>query len=138
VSQPKRRQISEKINSLDDATSLPFDEVLNETMVKEALAAEGVSYNESIFTPFVTLCTFPSQVLDPDHSCRAAVARLIVWLAINGRKPCSEHTGAYCDARRRLPLEVIVRLVRQTARQTDERRGAIDRPGAAGEDAEGV
>jgi hypothetical protein len=32
---------------------------------------------------------FLSQVLDPDHSCRATVARLIVWLAINGRKPCS-------------------------------------------------
>jgi hypothetical protein len=121
--QPTRPQISAKINSLDDATSLPFHEVLNETMVKEALAAEGVSYNESIFTPFLTLCTFLSQILDPDHSCRAAVARVIVWLAIHGRKPCSEHTGAYCDARLRLPLEVIVRLVRQTARQTDERRG---------------
>ena len=45
-------------------------------------------------------------------------------MAINGRKPCSEHTGAYCDARRRLPLGVIVRLVRQTARQADDRRGA--------------
>jgi hypothetical protein len=124
MSQPTRARISEKINSLDDATSLPFHEVLNETMVKEALAAEGVSYNQSIFNPFVTLCAFLSQVLDPDHSCRAAVARVIVWLAINGRKPCSEHTGAYCDARLRLPKEVIVRLVRQTARQTDERRGA--------------
>jgi hypothetical protein len=123
MSQPTRGQISEKINSLDDATSLPFDEVLNKTMVEEALAAEGVGYNKSIFTPFVTLCTFLSQVLDPDQSCRAAVARVIVWLAINGRKPCSEHTGAYCDARLRLPLEVIVRLVRQTARQTDERHG---------------
>ena len=37
----------------------------------------------------MTLCLFLSQVLDPDHSCRAAVARLIVWLAINGRKPCA-------------------------------------------------
>ena len=124
MSQRTRRPISEKVNSLDDATSLPFHEVLNGAMVRDALAAEGVMYNQSIFTPFVTLCTFLSQVLDPDHSCRAAVARVIVWMAINGRKPCSEHTGAYCDARLRLPLEVIVRLVRQTARQTDQRRGA--------------
>ena len=124
MSQRTRRQISEKLNSLDDAASLPFHEVLNESMVREALAAEGVKYNLSIFTPFVTLCAFLSQVLDPDHSCRAAVARVIVWMAIHGRKPCSEHTGAYCDARQRLPLGVIVRLVRQTARQTDRRRGA--------------
>ena len=55
----------------------------------------------------MTLCTFLSQVLDPDHSCRAAVARVIVWLAIHGRKPCSEQTGTYCDARRRLPLGVV-------------------------------
>ena len=45
-------------------------------MVEDALAAEGVKYNRSIYTPFVTLCTFLSQVLDPDHSCRAAVARV--------------------------------------------------------------
>ena len=68
------------------------------------------AFNERIYTPLVTLCMFLSQVLDPDHSCRAAVARLIVWLAINGRKPCSPETNSYCDARQRLPLGVIVRL----------------------------
>ncbi len=58
-----------------------------------------------------------SQVLDPDHSCRAAVARLIVWLALNDREPCSPETNSYSDARQRLPLEVIVELVHQTARK---------------------
>ena len=88
-------------------------------MVEDALAAEGVSYNRSIYTPFVTLCTFLSQVLDPDHSCRAAVARVIVWMAIHDRKPCSEQTGTYCDARLRLPLEVVVRLVRRTGHEIE-------------------
>ena len=62
---------------------------------------------------------FLSQVLDPDHSCRAAVARLIVWLAVNHRKPCAAETGSYSDARQRLPLAVIVELVRQTARKIE-------------------
>ncbi len=93
-------------------------------MVEQALAADGVADNDSIFTPFLTLCTFLSQVLDPDHSCRAAVAQVIVWLAITGRKRCSEHTGAYCDARRRLPLGVIIHWVRQTAREADQRARA--------------
>jgi hypothetical protein len=90
-------------------------------MVNSALAEEGVTFNESIYTPLVTTCVFLSQVLDPDHSCRAAVARLIVWLAINGRKPCAPETGSYCDARQRLPLAVVRRLVHQTAREIEGR-----------------
>src|SRR6516164_11716273 len=108
MSQSTRRQVAEKVDSLEKDQSLPFTEILDAAMVEEALAAEGVTYNRSIYTPFVTLCTFLSQVLDPDHSCRAAVARVIVWLAIHDRKPCSEQTGTYCDARLRLPLEVVV------------------------------
>ena len=96
--QNTRRQIADKIDSFDKDKSLPFTEILDARMVEDALAAEGVKYNRSIYTPFVTLCTFLSQVLDPDHSCRAAVARVIVWLAIHDREPCSEQTGTYCDA----------------------------------------
>jgi hypothetical protein len=88
-------------------------------MVQDALAAEGVRYNNRIFSPLVTLCVFLSQVLDPDHSCRAAVARLIVWLAVNRHRTCSPDTTSYCEARQRLPLGVAVRLVRGTAAEID-------------------
>ena len=90
-------------------------------MVEKALAAEKVRFNDGIYTPLVTLCTFLSQVLDPDHSCRGAVARVVVWLAIRGRRPCSSETGSYCDARRRLPVGVVRRLVRQTAEEIDRK-----------------
>jgi DDE family transposase len=119
MSQSTRRQVAEKIDSLDKAKSLPFTEILGAVMVEDALAAEGVGYNQSIYTPFVTLCTFLSQVLDPDHSCRAAVARVIVWLAIHDRKPCSEQTGTSCDARLRLPLGVVEYLVRRTGQEVE-------------------
>ena len=119
MSQTTRRRVAEEIDSLEKGKSLPFTEILDARMVEDALAAEGVSYNRSIYTPFVTLCTFLSQVLDPDHSCRAAVARVIVWMAIHDRKPCSEQTGTYCDARLRLPLEVVVRLVRRTGHEIE-------------------
>jgi hypothetical protein len=88
-------------------------------MVDAALRGAGVTFKQRIYTPFVTVCMFLSQVLDPDHSCRAAVARLIVWLVLTGREPCSPDTGSYSDARHRLPVEVIAELVRQTARKTD-------------------
>jgi hypothetical protein len=112
--------ISDKVKSLRESEILPFHEILDARMVEEALAAEGVTFNERIYTPLVTLCLFLSQVLDPDHSCRAAVARLIAWLAINGRKPCSSENNSYCEARQRLPLGVVARLVRRTAREIDE------------------
>ena len=117
--QSTRRWISKKVQSLRESNVLPFHDILDAQMVETALADEGVTFHERIYTPLVTLCVFLSQVLDPDHSCRAAVARVIVWMAINGRKPCAPETGSYCDARQRLPLGVVVRLVRQTAREIE-------------------
>ena len=119
MSQATRRWISEKVKSLHESDVLPFHELLDAETVNSALAAEGVSFNERIDTPLVTLCLFLSQVLDPDHSCCAAVARLIVWLTINHRKPCSPETNSYGDARQRLPLGIIVRLVHLTAQRIE-------------------
>jgi hypothetical protein len=121
VSQTTRRWISEKVKSLRDSQILPFHDVLDADMVNQALRAEGVTFHQRIYTPLVTLSLFLSQVIDPDHSCRAAVARLIVWMAVNRRKPCEPDTSSYCEARQRLPEGVIVRLVRETARRTDAR-----------------
>jgi hypothetical protein len=121
MSQATRRWISEKVKSLRDSEVLPFHNHLDADMVNQALAAEGVTFNERFYTPLVTLCMFLSQVIDPDHSCRAAVARLIVWLAVKHRKPCAPETSSYCEARRRLPEGVVSRLVGQTARKTDDR-----------------
>jgi hypothetical protein len=119
VSQATRLWISEKVESLRGSQILPFHDVLDATMVERALRAEGVSFHERIYTPLVTLSLFLSQVIDPDHSCRAAVARLIVWMAVNRRKPCEPDTSSYCEARLRLPEGAIVRLVRETARRAD-------------------
>lgn len=99
----------------------PFHDILDADMVKSALDEEGVRFDERLYTPLVTLCVFLSQVLGPDHSCRAAVARLIVWLAINRRRTCAAETNSYCEARQRLPLGVVVRLTRQTAREIEGR-----------------
>ena len=51
----------------------------------------------------VTLWVFLGQVLSADHSCRAAVARLIALRLSQGLSACSPETGAYCQARKRLP-----------------------------------
>src|ERR1700716_2730688 len=82
---------------------LPFTDVLSEDLVAQTLTAVGVFWKDRIYTPLVTLWVFLSQVLSADHSCRAAVARLIAYLVSRREKPCSAQTGAYCQARERLP-----------------------------------
>ena len=80
--QATQRRISEKIKSTLDSDALPFHEILDADMVGSALTSEGVQFKDRIYTPFVTLCLFLSQVLDQDHSCRAAVMRLVLWMAL--------------------------------------------------------
>jgi hypothetical protein len=121
MSQSTRRWISEEVKTLRDSQVLPFLDLLDAEMVSQALTAAGVAFHQRVYTPLVTVCLFLSQVIDPDHSCRAAVARLIVWLAVNHRKPCTPDTSSYCEARLRLPEVVVAGLVRQAARKTDDR-----------------
>src|SRR4051794_18870904 len=116
-------RFAEEVDSLREADLLPFHELLDAAMVGEALKAEEVRFNDCTYTPMVTLCLFLSQVIDPDHSCRAAVARLIAWRLFRGLPPCDGDTGTYCDARKRLPTPVVRRLVHATAR-----RGAAEAP----------
>ena len=82
---------------------LPFTDVLSAEVVTQALTAIGACWNDRIFTPLVTLWVFLGQVLSADPSCRAAVARLIAHRVSQGLRPCSSETGAYCQARKRLP-----------------------------------
>ena len=98
---------------------LPFTNVLSEQLVSQALTAAEVVWNNSIYQPLVTLWVFLSQVLNADHSCRAAVARLIVHRLSQGQSECSAESGAYCIARKRLPEKFFSEVARQTGRALD-------------------
>lgn len=56
---------------------LPFTDVLSESTVEQALKALNFAWLDRVYSPLVTLWVFLGQVLSQDHSCRAAVARLI-------------------------------------------------------------
>jgi len=66
------------------------------------------------------LWVFLTQALDPDHSCRQAVARLLAFLVGRGLPACSPDTSGYCKARGRLPEGVLARLTRDTGREALE------------------
>ena len=94
---------------------LLFKHILSTEKLARIVAEEVGKTRDRIFTPVVTLCTFLSQILSDDHSCLAAVARLLAWRCAQGLPPCSPDTGGYCKARQRLPETLLPRLVRDTA-----------------------
>jgi hypothetical protein len=111
------RQVEQHRQQLHHAPQLPFAHLLDPDLIQQALRDEHVTFRDRLFSPFVTLGLFLSQVLDPDHSCRAVLSRFFAWRAAHGLPPCSTDTGAYCKARRRLPEGVLARLTRATGRQ---------------------
>lgn len=120
MSQSTRHWILRKVEELRHAPELPFRDLLDPGAVAQVLEANQVRFRDRIFTPLVTLWTFLSQVLSPDHSCREAVARLIAFRVARGETPCGPDTGSYCKARQRLPLKVVTDLTRGTAAELDQ------------------
>jgi Transposase DDE domain len=105
---------------LRQAHGLPFAQLLPAELIHHTARRLGACFRHRLFTPAVTLLTFLSQVLDRDHSCRQAVARLLAWRCASGLRPCSPDTGAYCKARRRLPEGLLRELARDAGRRAAE------------------
>ena len=95
---------------------MPFADVLTAERVENALREEKAAWREELYTPLLTLWAFLSQMVSPDGSCRAIVARVLAWLVSRGEEPCSPKTDPYCKARQRLPESLFRRLVRETGR----------------------
>src|SRR5205807_2322463 len=99
---------------------LPFRNVLSEAGVAQALTAIRTLWRDRVYSPLVTLWVFLGQVLSADHSCRAAVARLLAHRLARGQRPCSAETGAYCQARQRLPEAFFADVACSVGRRLDD------------------
>lgn len=115
----RRSPIGQRIKVLKQkfmhSLGLPFRELLPEQLFEEALAAEGITYRERLFSPLVTVWAFLSQILDQDNACANAVSRIIAWLASENQPLPSPDPSAYCQARKRLPEGLFTRLLRTVA-----------------------
>ena len=116
-----RQQVSFLRRQFLQDGELPFSNVLSEGIVSQGLASINSRWLDRVYSPLVTLWVFLGQVLSADHSCRAAVARLIAYRAAQGQRPCSPETGAYCQARKRLPEAFFSEVARQTGRALDDK-----------------
>jgi len=82
---------------------------LSPTAIEGACRTLGHTWRDSFWSPTTTLLTFLLQILSAEKTLRAGVADLLAQLADQGREdlPSADPT-AYCQARRRLPGEVLV------------------------------
>ena len=77
-------------------------------------------HRERLFPPTETLSMFLAQAMNTDSSCQNVINDVAVKRLLGGLPVCSTHTGAYCKARQRLPLNMIKELSCYTAnRMTD-------------------
>ena len=63
---------------------------------------------------------FLAQAMSQDRSCQSIVNDAAVKRLLGGLPLCSTHTGAYCRARKRPPLEMLSTLTRHTGRMITE------------------
>jgi hypothetical protein len=101
---------------LKSSKRLPFRDLLTEQKIAAALQDAGLKFRDRIFTPMVTLWAFLSQSI-ADSSCKDAVSRVNADRVAQGKRGCSPDDSSYCQARGRLPEQVIRRLTLETGQE---------------------
>jgi hypothetical protein len=108
-------QVESEVNALQRKNGLPFRELLSEESIGAALLSAGIEFRERIYTPFVTLWAFLSQVMGSTRgTCEDAVARVAADRAARGKSKCSSDTNSYCKARHKLPEQLLRQLTLNT------------------------
>lgn len=110
---PIRDQVDSVRDRLKQQPGLPFLALLSQDVVESACCDCRYAWRERIYTPWLTLAIFLSQILSDDHSCDDAVDRFQKYRFDRGLAPVSTATGSYCDARKRLPDPLIGDLMRR-------------------------
>jgi hypothetical protein len=103
--QQRIRSVAANCDSYSFFNLLTGPEMLSE--VEELLPKE---HRERQFPPTETLSMFLAQAMREDRSCQKAVNDAAVKRVVSGLSPCSTATGGYCQARKRLPLEMVSTL----------------------------
>ena len=103
------------LRDLDLTSGLSFKPLLNGSLMDTCISAHGADFRERLLPPDLTLMAFCSQVIGKEQSCRNAVDRINSDRINAGLDPASSSTSAYCQARSRLPLDLIKSLAKGTA-----------------------
>jgi hypothetical protein len=108
-------------DKFNQSLGLPFQELLPESVIVQALVELNIKYKRRLFDPIVTLWAFLSQVLDADKSCHNAVSKIIAYLAGEEVEIPSTDTSGYCQARARIPEKLLEKLFGRAAQSLEEK-----------------
>ena len=108
-------------DQLQNQPGLPFLDLLCPRLVAEIARQCHHQWRNRIYTPWITLSLFLSQVLADDQSCTEAVDRFQKSRADRGLDPVATQTGSYCEARDRLPEDLTWELARRTGRSIHQK-----------------
>lgn len=103
-----------------NSDSYAFFNLLTHPDLLDQVEASLPEHRERLFPPTETLSMFLSQALGADRSCQNVVNDAAVKRLMGGLPACSTHTGGYCRARQRLPIEMISTLTRYTGSRIAE------------------
>lgn len=97
-----------------------FNLLTGPDMLEQVESLLPESHRERQFPPTETLSMFLAQAMNDDRSCQKAVNDAAIKRLIGGLSPCSTSTGGYCQARQRLPVEMVSALTRYTGQAMDQ------------------
>jgi hypothetical protein len=98
-----------------------FSKVLPTETIATVIAAECSSYRDRLYSPPTTLRLFVGQVLSEDPACQDVMCRYLAERTAEGAMASGLNTGAYCQARQRLPLSVPQRLYQELGQALEAR-----------------
>ena len=110
--QTKQQRIQTVVNNSDSYRF--FNLLTGPDMLSKVEELLPEAHRERQFPPTETLSMFLAQALSEDRSCQKAVNDAAIKRIVGGLSPCSTGTGGYCQARQRLPLEMVSTLTRYT------------------------
>ena len=101
-----------RVHDLRQQSLLHLEQLLGQFIPLGLLsqADEGLNSRERIYSLRRTFWAFLYQVLNPTCPCREVVRQIQALFCLHHLGPVDEATGGFCQARLRLPLDLLQRL----------------------------
>jgi len=97
-----------------------FNALTSDILLDKVDALMPAHHRERLYPPTETLSMFLAQAMSADRSCQFIVNQAAVQRWARGLSKRSARTGAYCQARQRLPLEMVSELTQHLGKRLDE------------------
>jgi Transposase DDE domain len=114
--------LGRRVQQLRQHSLVHLDELFGPWLPPELLAQadEGPNSRDRVFNVRRTFFGFLYQVLNPHCPCREVVRQIQALFALHHDGPVDSGSSAYCQARARLPWDILPRLRQAAAHQADQ------------------